>query len=304
VTVDRRGMLLGAGAYLLWGLFPLYWPLLEPASSLEVLAHRFVWSLVFVAGLLALRRRTGPLGALLHRPRALVLLGTAALIIAVNWLTYIWGVTNGHVVETSLGYFINPLVTVLLGVLVLGERLNTAQWIAVGIATVAVVVLTVDYGRLPWIALTLAFSFAAYGLVKKTAGADVVEGLTVETAVLFLPAVAFLVTSEARGTLAFGHAGAGHAVLVALSGVATAVPLLLFAAAVRRIPLTMIGLLQYLAPTLQFLIGVAVFREPLPVSRLIGFVLVWVALAIFTLDGIARHRRALRPALEPVEPVG
>jgi chloramphenicol-sensitive protein RarD len=293
-------MLLGAGAYVLWGLLALYWPLLEPASAPEVLAHRFVWSLVFVAGLLALRRGAGPLAALLRRPRSLALLATAALIIALNWLTYTWGVMNGHVVETSLGYFINPLVTVLLGVVVLGERLNAAQWVAIGIATVAVAGLTIDYGRLPWIALTLASTFAAYGLVKKMARVGVVEGLTVETAVLFLPALAFLMASKAHGTLVFGHAGAGHAVLAAMSGVATAVPLLLFAAAVSRIPLTMIGLLQYLAPTLQFLIGVAVFREPLPPTRLAGFALVWVALAVFTIDGIRRHRRALRLAVDAV----
>jgi len=300
VTVDRRGLLLGAGAYLLWGLLPLYWPLLEPASAREVLAHRFVWSLVFVALLLGVQRRAGRLRDLLSRPRALALLSAAAVIIAVNWLTYIWGVNNGHVVETSLGYFINPLVTVLLAVLVLRERLRPAQWIAMAIATAAVVVLTVDYGRLPWIALTLAGTFSTYSLVKKTVGVGVVEGLTVETAVVFLPALAYLVLSRANGTLVFGSAGVGHGTLMAMAGVATAVPLLMFAAAARRIPLTMIGLLQYLAPSLQFLIGITVFREPLPVSRLIGFALVWLALATFTWDGITHHRRQLRLTVEAV----
>jgi chloramphenicol-sensitive protein RarD len=234
------------------------------------------------------------------QPRTLLTLALAAVIIAVNWLTYIWGVNNGHVVETSLGYFINPLVTVIFGVLIFAERLRAAQWTAVGVAAVAVVILTVDYGRLPWIALTLAVSFAIYGVLKKKSGVGAVEGLTVETAVLFLPAVGFLLLSEAGGTGTFGHAGAVNALLLAGTGVVTAVPLLLFAGAAQRIPLSMIGILQYLAPTLQFLFGVLVFHEPVPPVRLAGFVLVWVALAVFTVDGITHHRRQLRLAVEAV----
>ncbi|MGH2602281.1 MAG: EamA family transporter RarD [Dehalococcoidia bacterium] len=301
MTIDRRGFLYGLGAYLLWGLFPLYWPLLEPAGATEILAHRIVWSLGFVALLLTTRRQSsGWLRHVATQPRTLVTLALAAVIIAVNWLTYIWGVNNGHVVETSLGYFINPLVTVLFGVLIFAERLRRPQWTAVGIAAVAVVILTVDYGRLPWIALTLAISFASYGVLKKTSGVGAVEGLTVETAVLVLPALGFLLVSEAGGSGTFGHAGTLNALLLAGTGVVTAVPLLLFAGAAQRIPLSMIGILQYLAPTLQFLFGVLVFHEPVPPVRLAGFALVWVALVIFTVDGITHHRRQLRLAVEAV----
>jgi chloramphenicol-sensitive protein RarD len=300
VTIDRRGFLYGLGAYLLWGLFPLYWPLLEPAGAPEILAHRVVWSLGLVVLLLAIRRQSGWLRDLVAQPRALATLAAAAVIIAINWLTYIWGVNNGHVVETSLGYFINPLVTVLFGVFIFAERLRQAQWTALGIAAVAVVILTVDYGRLPWIALTLAFSFATYSVLKKKSGVGPVEGLTVETAVLVLPALGFLLLAEAGGTGTFGHAGAVNAALLAGTGVVTAVPLLLFAGAAQRIPLSTIGILQYLAPTLQFLFGVLVFHEAVPPVRLASFVLVWVALAIFTVDGITHHRRQLRLAVEAV----
>jgi len=300
VTIDRRGFLYGLGAYLLWGLFPLYWPLLEPAGATEILAHRVVWSLGFVVLLLSTRRQSGRLRSLATQPRTLAPLGLAAVVIAVNWLTYIWGVNNGHVVETSLGYFINPLVTVLFGVLIFAERLRRAQWTALGIAAAAVVILTVDYGRLPWIALTLAMSFAIYGVLKKKSGVGPVEGLTVETAVLVVPAVGFLLLQQAGGVGTFGHAGAVNAVLLAGTGIVTAVPLLLFAGAAQRIPLSTIGILQYLAPTLQFLFGVLVFHEAVPPVRLAGFMLVWVALVIFTIDGISHHRRQLRVAVEAI----
>jgi len=300
VTIDRRGFLYGLGAYLLWGLFPLYWPLLEPAGATEILAHRVVWSLGFVVLLLSTRRQSGRLRSLATQPRTLATLGVAAVVIAVNWLTYIWGVNNGHVVETSLGYFINPLVTVLFGVLIFAERLRGAQWTALGIAAAAVVILTVDYGRLPWIALTLAMSFAIYGVLKKKSGVGPVEGLTVETAVLVVPAVGFLLLQQAGGVGTFGHAGTVNAVLLAGTGIVTAVPLLLFAGAAQRIPLSTIGILQYLAPTLQFLFGVLVFHEAVPPVRLAGFMLVWVALVIFTIDGISHHRRQLRVAVEAI----
>jgi chloramphenicol-sensitive protein RarD len=300
VTIDRRGFLYGLGAYLLWGLFPLYWPLLEPAGATEILAHRVVWSLGFVVLLLSTRRQSGRLRSLASQPRTLAPLGLAAVVIAVNWLTYIWGVNNGHVVETSLGYFINPLVTVLFGVLIFAERLRRAQWTALGIAAAAVVILTVDYGRLPWIALTLAMSFAIYGVLKKKSGVGPVEGLTVETAVLVVPAVGFLLLQQAGGVGTFGHAGTVNAVLLAGTGIVTAVPLLLFAGAAQRIPLSTIGILQYLAPTLQFLFGVLVFHEAVPPVRLAGFMLVWVALVIFTIDGISHHRRQLRVAVEAI----
>ena len=286
----RTGLAAGVSAYLLWGLFPLYWPLLEPAAPVEILAHRIAWSLVFVCGLLALtagfrwvrtlgRRRAG-------------LLALAATLVTVNWGTYIYGVNSEHVVETSLGYFINPLVTVALAVTVLGERLTRLQRIAVAIATVAVVVLTVDYGRPPWIALILACSFGLYGLIKKRVGVDGVQSLGFETAFLAPVAVAYLLVLGANGTGTFTTEGAGHAALLAAGGIFTAVPLMLFGAAAIRIPLTQLGLIQYLAPTLQFAIGVLIYSEPMPASRLAGFALVWVALAVFTWDAVQGTRRA------------
>lgn len=294
MTASRSGAALGAGAYLLWGLFPLYWPLLEPSTSLEVLAHRILWSLVVVAALLVLTRRTARVRAAVADRRRLLQLSLAAVVVAVNWGTYIYGVSSGQVVETSLGYFVNPIVTVLLGVLVLGERLRPAQWAAMGMAFVAVVVLTVENGRPPWIALVLAFSFGAYGLLKKTAGVGAVEGLAIETAVLFPVAALFVVWLGVSGVGTFGSEGPAHAGLLALSGVVTAVPLLMFGAAASRIPLSTLGVLQYLAPTIQFLLGVTLFSEPLPPVRLLGFLLVWTGLAMFTVDLVRHHRRQLR----------
>jgi chloramphenicol-sensitive protein RarD len=299
-TPSPRGLVYGAGAYFLWGLFPVYWPLLEPASAVEVLAHRVVWSLLFVGVVLAIQRQWAWIRTLGRR--RLALLTVAAVVIAVNWGTYIYGVTNEHVVETSLGYFINPLVTVLLGVLVLGERLRRVQWAALGIASTAVIVLTADYGRPPWIALILAFSFGTYGLIKKSVGIGAVQSLTVETAVLFVPALAYLGWLMAAGESTLGQVSAGHALLLAGTGPVTAIPLLLFGAAARRLPLTVLGLLQYLAPVLQFLFGVLLFHEPMPPARLVGFALVWTALVILTVESV-RHRRrqnALARAAEAV----
>ncbi|RJK93414.1 EamA family transporter RarD [Vallicoccus soli] len=277
----------------MWGLFPLYWPLLEPSGSVEVLAHRIVWSLLVVVVLLGARRRWGWLRELGWRRTGL--LAAAALVIAVNWGTYIHGVTTDHVVETSLGYFINPLVTVLLGVLVLGERLRRAQWVAVAVAAVAVVVLTVDYGRPPWIALTLACSFGAYGLLKKKASVGALESLTVETLVLLPVAAGYLVVLAAAGDGTFLAEGPLHAGLLVASGVVTAVPLLAFGAAAIRVPLSVLGLLQYLAPVIQFLIGVVLFHEAMPASRWAGFALVWLALVMLTADAL-RHGRSTRRA--------
>jgi chloramphenicol-sensitive protein RarD len=297
VTSTRAGTLYGASAYLMWGLFPLYWPLLEPSSSLEVLAHRVLWSLVVVVVLVAVTRRSAAVRAAVADRRRLLMMTVAAVVIAVNWATYIWGVTNDRVLETSLGYFVNPIVTVLLGVLVLGERLRRAQWVALGAAGVAVLVLTVENGRPPWIALLLAFSFGAYGLLKKTAGVGAVEGLAIETAVLLPVAGLYVAVLGATGAGTFGSEGPGHAVLLALSGLVTAVPLLAFGAAASRIPLTTLGLLQYLAPTIQFLLGITLFGEPLPLLKLVGFVLVWAGLALFTADLVRHHRRTSRPAV-------
>jgi chloramphenicol-sensitive protein RarD len=289
VSPLRKGVFAGVAAYLLWGLFPLYWPLLEPAAPVEILAHRIAWSFVFIALLLAGTIGFGWLRQI--ERRRLLLLTLAAVLVTVNWGTYIHGVNSEQVVETSLGYFINPLVTVALGVLVLRERLTRPQQLAVAIGATAVAVLAVDYGRPPWIALTLAFSFGLYGLVKKRANVDGTQSLFFETAVLVVPAVGYLLWLGADGSGTFTTEGAGHMALLAAGGIATAIPLMLFGAAAIRIPLTSLGVLQYLAPILQFLIGVLVYDEPMPASRLAGFALVWLALAVFSYDAIRTARR-------------
>jgi len=294
VPEQRRGLLLGIAAYGLWGGFPLYWPLLEPGGAIELLAHRILWSMVTMGLLVVIFRRTPQLRAILADRRTFLLLASAALIITVNWATYIYGVNNERVVETSLGYFINPLVTVLMGVFILGERLRPLQWAALGVASIAVVVLTVDYGRLPYIALVLAFSFGTYGLLKKTANVGAVESLAVETTVVAPLAAAYLGWLIATGASSFATEGAGHALLLASTGIITAIPLICFSAAATRVPMTTLGLLQYLAPVLQFALGVFVLDEAMPASRWIGFVLVWVALVVFTVEATNHHRRQLR----------
>jgi chloramphenicol-sensitive protein RarD len=288
--VLRSGFAAGLAAYLLWGLFPLYWPLLEPAGPVEILAHRIVWSMVVVAVLLAATQGFRWIKHL-GRRRAL-LLGLAAALITVNWGGYIYGVNSGHVVETALGYFINPLVTVALAVTVVGEKLRRPQWAAVGIAAVAVVVLTVAYGRPPWIALMLAFSFGFYGLVKKQVGVGGTQSLAVETTFLFVPALACIAVLQATGEGTLTSEGAGHVLLLAGGGIATAVPLILFGAAAVRIPLTTIGLMQYLAPIIQFAIGVGIRHEAMPASRWAGFTLVWIAVIVFTWDSLRARRLA------------
>ncbi|MFC6018662.1 EamA family transporter RarD [Plantactinospora solaniradicis] len=288
----RRGYLYGLGAYTLWGFFPLYIRLLKPAGPIEILAHRVVWSVVFVALVLAVARNWGFLRGLLRRPSALAGVVLAAALIAVNWGTYIYGVNSERVVETALGYFINPLVVVLLGVTVLGERLRVGQWVALGIGAVAVAVLALDYGRLPYLALTLALSFGGYSLVKKRLGLPAAEGMFVESAVLALPALGYLGWLTWRSDSTFGQVSAGHTTLLVLAGAATAIPLLLFAGAANRLPLTGLGMLQYLAPILQLGFGVLVFHEPMPPARLAGFALVWLALVVFTVDGIRQVRRS------------
>lgn len=290
----RQGYLFGVLAYLCWGLFPLYWKLLRPSGAGELLALRIVWSFVFVLLVILATRGWRRIVPLLRQRRTLRLATLASLLIAVNWGTYIYGgVNTDRVVETSLGYFINPLVTVLLGVVVLRERLRPGQWAAIGVGGLAVAVLTVDYGHVPYLALTLALSFGTYGLIKKRLGVPAVDGLALESGVLALPALAFVLVLAARGESSFGHVSAVHTALVVLSGAVTAVPLLLFAGAANRIPLSGIGLLQYLAPILQLACGVLIFHEPMPPARLAGFALVWLALAVFTADGI-RHVRATR----------
>jgi chloramphenicol-sensitive protein RarD len=304
VDERRLGTLSGLGAYALWGLFPLYFPLLRPASGLEIVAHRVLWSLLFVGLLLTAVRRWSLARAAVTDRRTLLVLFGAAVLIAGNWMVFVHGVNSGHVVEVSLGYFVNPLVSVLLGVVVFAERLRPLQWTAVGIAAAAVAVLTVDYGRPPWIALVLAFTFGLYGVMKKLVRVAAAPGLLVETALLAVPAGVLLGLMHTGGTATFGNAGGVHAALLATSGIATAVPLLLFAAAARRIPLSTIGLLQYLTPLMQLSLGVFVYGEPMPPARLAGFAIVWLALAVFTVDMLRHARTGNRRAPVVTVPAG
>jgi chloramphenicol-sensitive protein RarD len=293
---ERAGILFGLAAYLLWGLFPLYFPLLKPAGAIEILAHRIVWSLAALGVVLAVQRNLASLGRLLRDRRRLLLLTAAALLIAVNWGTFIYAVNSKHVIESSLGYFVTPLVSVAFGMLIFRERLRSRQIAALALGTCAVVVLTIDYARPPWIALTLALSFGTYGLVKKLAGVAAPEGLALEALILLLPAAVYLAALELSGGGTFAHRSPGHALLLVASGPITAVPLLFFSAAVTRVALTLIGMLQYVAPVLQFLVGLLLVGEPMPASRWIGFALVWVALLVLSVDGVRAARGSRAPA--------
>jgi chloramphenicol-sensitive protein RarD len=300
-AADRRlGVGFGIAAYGAWGLFPLYWPLLKPAGAGEILAHRMAWSLLAALILLSVRRvpagttRWGWTREILARPRKLALLAGAAVAVSVNWFVYIWAVNHGHTVDTAFGYFINPLVTVLFGVFILQERLRRLQWAAVGVGAVAVLVLALGYGKVPWIALVLAVSFGTYGLLKKVAAVPAAEAMAVEATLQFLPAIGYLVWLGAHGTLDFGHHGAGNTSLLVLAGPVTVVPLICFGAAANRLPLSVVGLLQFLAPILQFLCGVLVQHESVPPARLAGFLIVWLALGVLTFDALRGAARAKR----------
>lgn len=296
LTHASRGTAYGLAAYGLWGLFPLYLQALRPAGAVEVLAHRVLWSLLICLGVLAVMGRLPWIGSLLRRPRMLAAVSIAGVLIATNWTVYTFAVLSEHVTEAALGYFLNPLVTVALGVILLHERLRRLQWVAVGIGAVAAIYLTVDYGRPPWISLTLALSFASYGLVKKRVGTSLsaIQSLTAETLVIAPVALAVVVWLAATGAQTFAHEGTGHALLLAGAGLATAVPLLLFAAAARRVPLTTIGLLQFLTPVLQLLTAVLLLGESMPLSRWVGFALVWVALVLLSTDSLVQARRNRR----------
>ena len=294
----NKGMLFAIAAYGMWGLFPLYWKALQHVPALEILSHRMTWSLLFVLLLLLVRRRWAWVKTAVSQPKTLLIFTASALLLSVNWFVYIWGVNAGFIVETSLGYFVNPLVSVIMGVLFLGERLRKGQWLAIALAAIGVIYLTVRYGALPWIALTLATSFALYGLIRKTAPLGSLEGLTLETALMFIPALGYLLYLQSMGTAAFGHIDGLTTLLLAFAGVATAVPLLFFAAGARRIKLATIGILQYIAPTLQFLIGVLIYHEPFTLDRLVGFSLIWLALLIYSGENIWFSRR--QPRLRPV----
>jgi chloramphenicol-sensitive protein RarD len=287
-THDRMGpgLAFGLAAYALWGVLPLFFLLLRPATAFEIVAWRIVLSLVFCCLLITVTRSWPALAAILRNRRTTLILGLAGALILVNWLVYVYATLSGHVVEAALGYFTNPIVTVLLGVFVLRERLRVLQWSAIGISALAVLVLALNYGQFPYIALALAFSFGLYGLVKKQVGGrvDAVSGLTIETAWLAIPATITLVVIGSTGMLTIGTESTLQTVAMLLAGVVTAVPLLFFAAAARRLPLTYLGLTQYIAPLLQFLIGVFVLHESMPAARWWGFGLVWIALVILTID--------------------
>ncbi len=287
----NKGIWYALGAYIFWGLFPIYWKLLAGVPALQLLGHRIFWSFLLLFGIILIASQAKELRAALNL-RVLLIYSVAAILISINWLTYVWAVGAGFIVETSLGYFINPLLSVLLGVIFLRERLRPLQWLPIGLAAAGVLYLTFAYGALPWVALTLAVSFSFYGLVKKTAPLGSLHGLTLETGILFLPALGFLLYYEFSGTGAFLHSTTLVNLMLVGAGLVTVVPLLLFASAAQRIPLTMIGVLQYINPTMQFLLGVLVFKEPFDHHRLIGFGVVWAALILFGVEGILAQRKS------------
>ena len=287
----KTGLLFGLSAYVLWGAFPLYWPLLEPASALEIVSHRAVWTLVFCLIILAITKSLRATITTLKRPRVAAKLFLTTVLISINWLVYIWATNNGHVVEASLGYYINPLIIIGFGVILLKEKMRVLQWCAVGIASVGVLVLTIDYGRLPWVALALAISWGSYGLVKKQLGLGALEGLAIETLIASLPYLLYLFYIGNKGTGQFGH-GVGITILLVSAGAITAIPLLLFNGSTTRLPLTVIGLLQYITPTIQFSIGVWVRHEDMPTARWVGFFIIWIALTTLALD-LVRSSRAV-----------
>ncbi|RMI38021.1 EamA family transporter RarD [Streptomyces triticirhizae] len=293
-TTSRSGLALGLGAFGMWGLLPLYWRLLDDIGAFEVLAHRMVWSLPTALLLLLLARSWSWIRPLVRQPKRLGLLAISATLISVNWAIFIWCVAHDRVLEASLGYFINPLFTIALGVLVLRERLRPAQWVAVGVGTVAVLVMSVAYGQVPWLSLALSISFGTYGLVKKHTALDGLEGFSADTALQFLPALGYLLVLTARGEGSFTAEGPGQALLLVASGLATALPLIFFGAATVRLPLSTVGLMQYLAPSTMFLLGLFVFHEEMPPERWIGFGLVWTALTVLTWDALRQARRRQR----------
>ena len=280
---ERLGLAYGVSAYALWGMFPLYWPLLEPANPLEIVSHRAVWTLIFCVIVLAITHALKSTLATFRRPKVAIKLFLASVLISINWLIYIWATNNGHVVEASLGYYINPLIIIAFGVILLKEKMRRLQWVAVSIATVGVIILTVDYGRLPWVALGLALSWGTYGLVKKQLGLGALEGLAIETMIAFFPYCGYLIFIGSKGEGQFGH-GAGLTILLISAGAVTAIPLLLFNGSTTRLPYSTIGLLQYITPTIQFSIGVWVNNEAMPTARWVGFIFIWLALITLATD--------------------
>lgn len=294
--MQNKGILYGVAAYTAWGLLPIYWKLLGAVPALEILSHRMVWSLLFLLLLLRYRKQWGWLRPALRNWRTVLLYLVTAVLLSVNWGVYIWAVNSGHIVEGSLGYFMNPLVNVLLGVVLLRERLRRWQVVAVVAAVLGVVLLTLRVGRLPWIALTLAFSFGFYALLRKKAPLDSLPGLSLETALMFIPALIYVVWTQARGTAVFLHTDLRIALLLPLAGVVTALPLLWFGTAAQHVTLTTLGILQYIAPTLQFLLGVLVYGEPFDQGKLLGYSFIWLALIIYTVERIRYYRHQVRQA--------
>ncbi len=299
--MDKKGVFYAMGAYVMWGLFPLYWSQLESISALQLIGHRIGWSFILLFLVLSVTRQWRSFRAVALEPKTLLIYLLAGILISVNWFTYVWAVIHGFVIETSLGYYINPLFSVLLAILVLHERLRPIQWLPIGLAALGVGYLTITYGSLPWIALTLAFTFGLYGLVKKTAPLSSLYGLTMETGWLFVPALVYLIFCQITGQGAFLHSGIKADWMMVGAGLVTTVPLLLFASAASRVSLTTIGILQYINPTMQFLLGVLLFKEPFTHDRLIGFGLVWVGLILFWAEGLFSRKNKLP---EPVPEMG
>ncbi len=294
----KKGILNGIAAYALWGFFPIYWKFLHEVSALQVIGHRIGWSFLLLIAVIVVTKQWNEFRSVALAPKVIAIYSIAAVLLSINWLVYVWGVNSGFIVETSLGYFINPLLSVLLGVIFLRERLRATQWIPVVIAAMGVIYLTVVYGRLPWIALSLAFSFGFYGFVKKLAPLGSLYGLTLETGLVFPAALIYLLIVEINGTGAFIHDGMFITALLIGAGVVTTIPLLMFASAAKQIPLSVVGLLQYIAPTIQFLIGILIYKEPFDRSHLIGFGIVWVALVIFWVENFLAHRTPVEPIPE------
>ena len=293
----KKGILYGIGAYLAWGFFPIYWKFLHHVPAIQLIGHRIIWSCLLLLVVIVLTKQWGEFRKTVNL-KVLRIYTIAAVLIGINWLVYVWAVNANFIVETSLGYFINPLLSVLMGVIFLKERLRLAQWIPVVLAAIGVTYLTFIYGRLPYIALTLAFSFGLYGLVKKLSPLGSLYGLTIETAILFVPALIYLIAMEANSTAAFLHTGISSDLLMIGAGVVTTIPLLMFASAAKSIPLWVVGLLQYIAPTIQFLLGVFLYKEPFSQHQLIGFGIVWAALIFFVVENYLANRATVEPIPE------
>ena len=286
----KKGLWYAIGAYVAWGFFPIYWKWLDQVPAPQLIGHRVVWSFLFLCVIMSWVHQWKAFRAAIASPRILLIYTAAAILLAINWLTYIAAINAGFIVETSLGYFITPLLSMVLGVVILRERLRLWQWIPVGLAAAGILYLTFSYGSLPWIGLILAFSFGLYGFVQKTAPLGALDSVTLETGIMLLPAIAFLLYTEFTGQGAFLHSSAISNILMLGAGVVTTVPLLMFASATQRIPLSLMGVLQYIAPTMYFFIGVLIYGEPLTAERLIGFVIIWVALIIFAVEGFLFHQ--------------